>query len=473
MADVRLGPLSFIAPSAPVGEAVGDGLDVVGAALTASERRPRPLKLTLPVRGDDGESEPRNAGLLLRRNVRELFDNARWRLQGFYFTWSVDPDLDCWLLIGSAELTETDPGITFGEYDFQLSDVYIAGRPGTHRPGRRASIGDRRTGLVPRDTRRLLYSTDFSTQEIPLEPLILPGDIASIVRSSGVAETQTGEIRGSRLLFKTAKAADGEVYHYVPDPAVLSDRFRYLSLDEAGAVRVWDLSQATTYPPVTGGYEEAKDADPTQYGWKPVYGSLLSADRPLAVDNGMCRLIWLGAGGVAVEYWNNEEKHYNRIGTVLNIPAVKVTEQAVIELTPERAVLEWRAGRWSMRAVLQRGWRGPRLESYDDAGGIVKLGYVPTGSGTATATTGSPTSTREIKVATGSGTMYWATGSADETVTTGAVEWSGSNGATFSRTGVLVAQLIPKTPATPGVLATDAAKLALIDAQAIPVLVGR
>lgn len=395
---IRLGPLDFIAPLDVVGESVGDGLEAVGAALIAAERRPRGLKLKLPVRGYERDDDPREAGLRLRRQVRQVFDNARWRLQGFYFVFDPDPDLDCWLLVGTAEINETDPGLSFGEFELDLGEVYIAGRPGTHRPGRRASIADLRTGLVPRDTRRKLYTTDFSAQALPTEPLFLPGDAVDLVRSSNQTVTNTaGTLRSGRRLWRSVAGSDGEVFTYLPDDAVLSGRERYLGLDELGSVRVWDLENAEAYPPVEADYTTAEDTDPTLMGWEQVLGDVLSPDHPLAMDNGLVRLVWLGAAageGLAVEYWDDDLERYHRAGRVLH--ALDVREQRVVEATPERAVLEWRAGRYAMRAILQRGWWGPRLESYDDGGSTARLEWAPSSELTPTVAASTPSWVRSV-----------------------------------------------------------------------------
>lgn len=401
--DVRLGPLSFVTPADTVGEAIGDGLDVVGAALTASERRPRPLKLKLPVRGYQLDFDPTESGKRLRRQVRQVFDNAKWRLQGFYFVWDADPDLDGWLLLGGAELEETDPGISFGEFAMTLSDVYLVGRPGTHRPGRRASIGDRRGGLVPRDTRRLLYSTDFASQALPTEPVVLPGDSVDLVSSGNrpVESTTLGPLRGARRLWRNVAAEDAEIFSYLPDPILLTERTKYLDLDDLGSVRVWDLSKAEPYPPEPDSYTGERDERPDLfYGWERVLGNTLTADRPLAIDNGVVRLIWLGPAanqGLAIEYWDETFGRYHRAGRVLH--SLNVREQRVIETTPERVVIEWRAGRYGLRAILQRGWAGPRLESYDDGGETARLEYAPEteGSGAVHNTPQTPTWVRTLR----------------------------------------------------------------------------
>lgn len=469
--DIRLGPLSFVTPADTVSEAIGDGLEVVGAGLTAAERKPRPLKLKVPVRGYQTDFDPKESGLRLRRQVRQAIDNARLRLQGFYFVWDADPDLDGWLLIGSAEMGEADPGISFGEYELDLSDVYIVGRPGTHRPGRRAAISDLRTGLAPRDTRRLLYSTDFSGQPLPVEPLILPGDLVDLVSSGNrpVASTTLGPLRGARHLWRTATGEDAEIVSYLPDESLLPERTRYLDLDDLGSVRAWDLSNATPYPPEPAAYTGERDTNPNLfYGWERILGDVLTPDEPLAVENGACRLIWLGAAankGLAIEYWDDTTGHFVRAGRVLH--ALNVREQHIVELTPERVVIEWRAGRYGLRAILQRGWWGPRLESYDDGAEVARLEFSPEGTGAVTATLETPTWVHSIAAVTGPH-MLWASGSNDEIVDTSPTLISG-NAATFRRTRVLVAQLA----CPPGPEAEDLASLALVDARAVPVLIGR
>jgi len=471
--DVRVGPLAFVTPADHVSESIGDGLDVVGSSIVASERRPRPLKLKLPVRGYHREIDPKEAGLRLKRQVRQALDNARLRLWGFFFMWSVDPDLDCWLMIGGGELSESDPGISFGEYDLELSDVYIVGRPGTHRPARRAAILDRRGGVHARDTRQLLYSLDFASQELPAEPIVLPGDSVDLVSTGNrpVASTSLGPERvGARHLWRTAAGMDAEVISYRPDSLLLPDRKRYLDLDSLGSVRVWDLSNATPYPPLPAGYATARDESPElYYGWEQVFGDVLTPDKPLAMDNGVCRVLWLGNTGdkgLAIEYWDAGVEHFVRLGRVLH--SLNVAEQRVVECTPERSVLEWRAGRYGMRAILQRGWWGPRLESYDDGGESTRLEFAPeTGSSSVTTAAATPTWVRKIKRTSGE-ILLWAQGSADETIGTSPTVLSGV-AATFARTRVLVAQLgCPGGPSS-----EELASLSLIDARAIPSLVGR
>lgn len=471
---VRLGPLAFVTPADTVSETIGDGLEAVGASLTPADRRPRPLKLKLPVRGDQRtDVDSVAAGLRLRRQVRQLLDNPRWRLTGFYLTWDADPDLDAWVLVGGADVSEADPGVAFGEFEMEFSDFFIVGRPGTHRPGRRAIIGDRRGGLIPRDSRRLLYSTDFAAQALPTEPLVLPGDVVDLVASGNrpVASTVAGPLRAARRLWRAAAAADGEIVSYLPDEAVLPGRDRYLGLDDVGAVRVWDLSNAVEYPPTPAQYTADRDDAPDLFrGWERVLGDVLTANRPLAIDNGACRVIWLGSGagqGLAIEYWDAVAGHYVRVGRVLH--ALGVREQRIVEASPERSIVEWRAGQYGLRAVIQRGWWGPRLESYDDGGGTTRLEFAPEVGPVAQAAA-APTWVRTITGGAGQPALLWAQGSNDETVDLVPTVITGAGGAvTFRRQRVLVAQLA--APGGPN--AAGLASLSLVDARAVPVLVGR
>jgi len=140
----------------------------------------------------------------------------------------------------------------------------------------------------------------------------------------------------------------------------------------------------------------------------------------------------------------------------------------VVEITPERAVIEWRAGRYGMRAILQRGWWGPRLESYDDGGETARLEYSPEGIGDVTMIPQTPAWVHLIKPAAGGHSLLWASGTNDETVG-GTPTVLGGSAAAFRRIRVLVGQLA--CPPGPG--AEDLASMSLVDARPVPVLVGR
>jgi hypothetical protein len=468
--DLRIGPLAFDCPTGPVGETLGDGLEAVGAALTPAERRPRPIKLPLTIRARRDELDPTAVGLRMRRQVRQVLENERLRGQGLYLYWRADEELSGWLRLGGGDVTETDPGLTFGDFELELDSPYLVGRPGTHRMGRRLDLGDRRTGLVPRDTRGTLYSTDFATAAIPAEPIVVPGDVVAFVASGNrpVASSTSGPLRGARRLWRTVSGSNGEVISYLPDVALLPNPARApLDLEEPGIVRVWDLANAVPSPPDPALYTPERDTDPDVYNrWERVLGDVLAPAHPLAVDNGVCRLVWLGpsaAQGLALEWWDDALGHYRREGRILH--ATGVSELRVVEATGERAVLELRAGELTLRAILQRGWNGARLESYNDGGGTARLEYAPDA--------GAPTVTPDATlpwvqtIAAGGRSVYWAQGTADETRDTTPGVITGP-AASYRRNRTIVAQI-----GTPASSAATAGARSLVDAQSVPVLLGR
>lgn len=478
--DLRLGPLLFPAPIEKFSEGLGDGLDAIGATLVAAERRPRPVKLQVPIRGASLDSDPKPEALRLRRQLRQMMNNGQLRLQGFFLLWSVDEEADCWLKVGTGELSESDPGITFGEYELSLGEVFVVARPGTHRPGRRMIVGDRRTGLVARDTLRTLFSVDFATQALPERIAYLPGDVVDFLWSG--AGTSSGIKNGpsvaGRLLWQEVAATDGEVYSYDPYDGVLPDRDKYLALDEAGAVRTWAVDPAT----VAGlTFTEEGDLAPDEhYEWERVYGALLTPRIPIAIDNGACRVIWLSeAQGLAVEFWSATAGQYVRAGRVAAILGRQTF--TIVELTMERVVVEIRQGRIAMRVILQRGWRGPRLEAYDaDATPKAALEYTPEGALAepgATEKAEAPTWVRKLGTSHGTDPeVMWAQGSADET-RSGATFMRSRGGALlgfrFAREARVIVAQIQTTANGTALSAGTIAGLSLLDVQPVPVLEGR
>lgn len=380
---VRLGPLSFVTTADTVSETVGDGIETAGAIVVAAERRTRGVKMKLPVRASrDDPRDAGQAGRQLRRQVRALLNNSRWRMQGLYLWWDADPELDGWYVVGGGELSESDPGVAFGEFELDLEDLTIVGRPGTHRPGRRVSIGWRPGGLVPIDSRRISFSTAFQDINRPHEPLWLPGDITDIASTAGRTidelDVYRADPRDGRVLWTRVPAIDGEVITYQPGP-MLTDRRRYLDAEDYGSVRAWDIGgtkfEGATMPTTR---TTAADRDPdhptTGYGWERVTGDLLLPDRHLSVENGRARITWLGSLPHQHLLWEWMDPATN-----VFIPAGRfafsgdVHDSHIVELTPERAVIEWRRGPLAMRAILQRGWAGPRIESYDDTGAFAPI----------------------------------------------------------------------------------------------------
>lgn len=162
--DVRLGRLSLPTVLEGVKETVGEQLDSVGAISLPGERAPKQFPLTLPIYGPTSEDDCYELGLRLRRQLRSLLRNPKARLEGLYFNWGVDDELNAWLLVGRGEITEGDGGITFADFKADLTEVTIAGAPRTHRPGRRLEATDRRLSTTARDYRGAFFSTDFAAE---------------------------------------------------------------------------------------------------------------------------------------------------------------------------------------------------------------------------------------------------------------------------------------------------------------------
>jgi hypothetical protein len=474
--DVRLGPLAFVCPAAPPGTQLGETLEAVGHVLTPAEPRPRPFKLSLSVRAANGDVDPRSTGYRLRRQLTQLLENPRWRLQGLYFHWEADPDLDGWLLIGGGDLTDDDQGASFGEWTLELSDCYVVGKPNRQRLGRRLELADRRTGLVPLDTRATLYSTDHAGQSLPARPLATPGDVTGVLltRNRTPADVEPGPLRGIRRLWRELDGLDGDVASFLPDDGVLVDPVRqYLDLEDVGAVRAWDTA-GSTVPLTPSSWTYDRDVNPVLMGWERLYGASPDRAPAIALENGVTRVVWLGRAtgqGLALEFWDDTVGHYARLGRLA--AAIDVREISIVELTQERGVIELRGGARALRIVLQRGWYGPRVEGYDDDLAGARLEYVPD-AGAPAAAAGAPAWVETLTA--GGESVLWAKGTdadARSAFADGAGSFLSGAGVAYpapaAHPGAIVAQL--GTPAGP--TADELASLAIADARAVPVLITR
>lgn len=475
--DLWLGPLAFTWPRDVVEETLGDTLEAIGAALTPAERRPRPVKVPLLIEGNLADTpDARAVGYRLRRQVRQLLENADWLAHGLYLWWRADDELAGWVRVGGGGIRESDPGVSFGIWELELESAYLVGRPATERPGRRLDLADRRTGLVPRDTRGRIYSTEYADYDLaftdvdtpPFEALILPGDVSGLLSSARRPITATpGPTRedGHRL-YQAIDGVDGEVVSYDASPAAFPDEpSAYVTLDAPGSVRAWDLSAAVTYPPVQADYTTAGDQAPDDiYAWEAVYGAqLTSSSAPLAIDNGLIRLIWLGTDtdehALAFEWFDEDLDTFRREG-VIGIDQAGAFKASVVELTPERAVIEWRFGVKCMRAILQRGWMHARLESYSDDGDDATLSYRSDVGDIADAVDADVAWVRVFTAA--ARTLYWAP--------------AGPADLYFADADVVLHQNVLAVAAqfgAPTSSAHDVARWSLVDARSVPVLLSR
>lgn len=465
--DVRLGPLTFTWPSGTLEETLGDTVDAVGAVLTPGDRRPRPIKIPVRIEGAGGEVLPAAAGKALRRQVRQLLENGDWLQEGLYLWLRADDEVGGWVRVGGGTISESDPGTAFGIYDLELEQPYLVGRPATHRPGRRLDLADRRTGLVPRDTRGTIYSTDNAAYAIPTQPLILPGWMSSprstVKRVGGVSgNTAAGPLVAGRRLYHNTFGVDGEVVTYSADDGALPHfPSAYARLDEPGSVRAWDMTGGTD--PAVAGNSQGDIYPDALYGWERVLGAQLRSSRiPLALDNGQVRLVFHSDpnfDNVAFEWWDATIGRYRREGFIRpEAPQFAVYDVTILELTTERAVVSWRAGGVEMRIILQRGWRSCRVESYSDEATNAVIYYLNNGAFTSV-TAPAPTWVKLIN--TGGREVKYALGLTTDTFTV-----SGAAFVYSYRAFAVVAQI-----GTPACFPDEVARLSLVDARSVPVVV--
>lgn len=485
--SLKLGPLRFITALDDIQEALGDQLEQVGAAVIPGDRRPRPFNLTLPVMAARSESDPYKKGMQLRRQVRQLMENTAWRMQGLPFTWDVDPDLAGWLLVGGGDLTESDSGLTFGEFKLTLTDCYIAGRPGTHRQGRRLDLGDRRTGLVPRDSWGKLHSTDFNAQPADSSPLVLPGDIdyPDLVNTPATRYPLPGN--DWRQAAAWANPDPGGVIAFRPDYDNVFGNFPDFTVADFGSCRVFAKPDDGS-PPVST--TTAGDLDPqTHYGWEQVLGPRTNAHEPLVIDNGICRVMYMGPAasqGLLIQRWitNRFQNGIWLSGHMpITDPAYQNTADWVpIELTPERVVIEVAASdtRQNLRIILQRGWTGPRLEQRNVPSSASSSGNgwgLRTEAGGGSVTQITPTFIYEVKNSGGSRVALVAKGASNIEVAASSQLVTGSIAGFYlpspSKVMALQISMGQLSGASASWPVDRFASMSLEDARPVPVLVER
>lgn len=348
-----LGPLAF-RTSADAGftEALGDAIEVVGAALTAADPTPKPFNLALPV-GWAGE-QAYEQGLRARRQVRGLLNNAQARMQGFAFAWTVDPEWRGWMLVGGGTLEPGDAGgISHGEWLLRLNGCFVVARAQTHRAAIQASVIDVTRGDAPVDVKRTRYSTDFAW-------------CATRSRVALGRRYLDPTTSGRPLAFLEHEAYRNglqEVVEDVEHGQVISFEFVGDRLEDSVAI----LDRRGS----------AVEAD-----WERVFGP----DHPLTqteaptLDNGFCRTRWLTSGALALDAWNGTV--WEERGRLL-LPGTFVSTR-VEEWTPEKAVVAIVTQSGSSRlvtyATLQRGWHGPSFERYGPPGNV-QLTYVSVPAG--------------------------------------------------------------------------------------------
>jgi hypothetical protein len=356
--ELMLGPLSLPTTTSDLKRAIGQQLQSDGAIVAPGERQPRPFAPTIPLHGSPTDVDMTQTGIRLRRQIAALVNNRLACSQGLYFDFGVDPWMNMWLLVGAANVSYTEAGITFGEFTLDIGDAYEIGSRVTHRPGRQFALADRRQSTVPRDTLASVYSSDY--------PTLAATALGAIPTSATDIALRSGAPAGSTI----RPAKDGD------QPLIL----RPIDLDTVtfeaptnlylNSVKVLDRQGFITTP--------TTDQD---YRWETVYGptQALTAGEPPVMENGLCRMRWDTQGsvpGFAIDAWTGTawEEHAKAYAFrgAANLDAL--VSCRLTEWTPERAVLKLvlaasgdGTARETLIVTLQRGWTAPRLELYPAA----------------------------------------------------------------------------------------------------------
>lgn len=340
---VTLGPLTLPTLKGDVVETVGEQLDAVGAGVVPGDRRPRPLPLTIPIRGDRlTDADRRDAGLRLRRQVRALMENSPARLQGLYLAWSVDSEQNGWLLVGGGDLRYAMGGVVFGDFELALTDCYRVANTRTHRGARRIIRLDRRVATVARDYQGTLFSTDFAA-------------ISATARHYlGVAPTdvRTGST-GAPPTVATVTARDGAL--------------AYIDAATDGDVIDFEQAEGDMAKAIVRVYDD-HGTPGTETAWEPVFGPDQPVAGTLVLDNAICRCVLdVTNGRFDAQSWTGSA--WSTDATVTHPAGATGFAVRLVEWTTERTVLRitslLAAGvRGEMYVSLQRGWAGPRAELY-------------------------------------------------------------------------------------------------------------
>jgi hypothetical protein len=359
--DFKLGRMYFPTLEDALAESVGDGLEAVGAGLAAGERKPRPMDLTIPVSASSKEANPYADGDRMRRQVRSLMENPAARLSGLYMIVAFDPELNGWALIGGGKLEYDTGGVAFADYKLTLSDSYVVGKRRTHRPARRVAAFDRRLITTPRDYEGQVFSTSFASSPAVVQVALPHG--ATDARARSIASAQ--QVRS----LATADGGSANIYSGLVNGDVLSFE-QPESAEGLGDVVIYDRRGVAAPAELM----TVKEPQAT-FGWEEVYGPdypLTEGDPPV-MQNGICRMRYLAApapcfaldqfsGGAWVEQ--------ARIApAVTGVAATALISCTVKAWTPEQAVVFCRFACGATNTVdiyyiLQRGWAGPRIETY-------------------------------------------------------------------------------------------------------------
>lgn len=346
-------------------EQAGEALGTVGGLPVAGQRAGIGVTPGLTSFTTDGDTVALRQRA--RRQFRAALQNRPYALSPVYVAWDQDTEQSGWYALGASTIDVADiSGLVSAFWKLQ-PELKLLGRRRTHRRAVSAYVRDRRLSTTPRDYRRTLFSTDFST----LSALSLVG------LPSG---TSDHVLHGSTtpVTLSAAQAGYGSASSRIA--AGLSD-LAVVSFEQAEASRslgdvvIYDR-QGTTTMLTTG----------PQTAWEEVYGPdqpLTSSDAPV-LENGLCRVSYDAGNtdGLRIDFWTGSawaeqgKVVFYRAGSAVD---TFVTAQ-VLEWTPERGVVRVvmnlasdSYSREDIIVTLQRGWRGPRVELYPSRSSVGAL----------------------------------------------------------------------------------------------------
>lgn len=365
--DVRFGRILMPSVTDEFTENVGRALGTVGEAVIPGDRAPVTSTFSLPVHGDEGETDPGPFGDRMRRQLRSLLNN-RLAAKQIYLSCTVDTQINGWIAVGGGTIAYSTGGPSIGEYVLTVSDAYRLGTLASHRMAKEVRVFDRTLLTTPRDYRKTYFSTVGGTPSPRHFFPVGATDISTDNRS--LSASTVSSINGS--IPYVDGLANGEGVHFeIAEADVLK-----------GDVVIWDRR---TYTSPT--YTSAGDANPQDttngYGWEEVYGPdypLTAGDVPV-IANGRCRVRWTSGGSFTVE--TSSGGAYGG-GASVGTGGSTLRGARVAEWTPDHAVIACDftggPGRVTTYITLRRGWAGPLVESY----GFNTSGYsapTVTGSG--------------------------------------------------------------------------------------------
>lgn len=407
-------------------------------------------------------------GMRLRRQIRALMENSQARLQGLYLAFSPDVEQNCWLLVGGGDLKYGQGSVALADFTLELTNVYRVANRRTHRPARRVDITDRRLITTPRDTLGTLFSTDFAATT-PIAQHYLGVGVTDPESGGKPVATFTVSTKDGTLVAAQARL-DGECISYEQGE---TDEYKAI-------VRLRD-----------------RRGSGVQADWHDVYGPdqpITAGEIPI-LDNAICRVVPDPATGqLDVQSWSGTAWVTDATVT----PPAGATQFAgrVIEWTTERAVLQILSATASPQRVttyvtLQRGWTGPRVETYQQdttgAGVATSIGVFAktAGTGTFLRSSGTVTIVNGTNHGTWTGLAPWGLllgpgtdravwlAMLQQAVTATGALLSSRPGLTLSATGYVSVHIGDGPRATGGADAATAAQVQLYDQRAIPELVAR